>query len=204
MFLTYILFLLPPLEQQRRIADYLDESVTRLTQISSLRQNQVEILSQKLIAGVTNDLMRLENQLPVMRLSYLLDGVSTGTTPNEAANAIDGIPWYSPASINSLGTVGEPVRIISNAIEAENRWVLFEAESVLIVGIGATAGRVAYLDHLASGKQQLTCLKPNQKLLPKYLMYVLKSKSAELLALANFTTLPILNNDFLKSEGMSR
>lgn len=191
--------LLPPLEEQRRIADYLDTRLEVFTQVATLRGNQIELLNKALLAAITSDLAQLVGQIPVMRLAYVLDGMRTGTTPSESANVADGFPWYSPASINGLGTLGDPVRRITNAVGAENRWVYFDAGSVLIVGIGATSGRVAYLDHPASGNQQLTCLKPNSKMLPKFLMYMLKSKSAELLALANFTTLPILNNDFLKS-----
>jgi type I restriction enzyme S subunit len=189
----------PPIEEQRRIADYLDEEKIQMDKILSAREKQKESLSSLLHSQIDYDLRDQALEIDEMRLSLLLDRISTGTTPDSSIDDSDGLPWYSPASISGLGKLGEQVRNISSTFLGDIRWVRFPKDSVLIVGVGGTSGRVSYLDHAASGNQQLTCLTPNNRIIPKFLFYYLMSKKSELLALANYTTLPILNNDFLKS-----
>ena len=188
----------PPIEEQQRIANFLDQRSTIMSEISLARKEQLNLVNSLLRSQIETDLRESKFEVKHMRLSRLLKGVKTGSTPDISLNDPSGIPWYTPAAISEFNGLGPEARNISISKVGEHRVTIFPEESVLIVGIG-DVGRVAVLDHTASGNQQLTCLTPNERILPEFLYFYLMSKKSELLSLANFTTLPILNNDFLKS-----
>ena len=74
----------------------------------------------------------------------------------------------------------------------------FPPESTLIVGIG-TVGRVGHNSTESTGNQQITCIKGNELVLPRFLSWQLWARSEEVREIAPYTTLPILNNEFLLS-----
>ncbi|MCQ3804123.1 MAG: restriction endonuclease subunit S [Acidimicrobiia bacterium] len=79
-------------------------------------------------------------------------------------------------------------------------WVpIFPPDSTLVVGIGATAGRVCHNVEASTGNQQMTCITPNARVVPRFLSWQLWARAEELRATAPYTTLPIINNDFLRS-----
>jgi type I restriction enzyme S subunit len=94
--------LLPPIEEQRRIADYLDEQKIQMDKILSAREKQMDSLSLLLRSQIDHDLRDTAAEIDQMRLSLLLYKITTGTTPDSTLNDPDGLPWYSPASISAL------------------------------------------------------------------------------------------------------
>jgi type I restriction enzyme, S subunit len=136
--------------------------------------------------------------LPLRRV---LLAVKTGTTPpaEQLAWLSDGpIPWYSPGDIQESLKLAPPSRTFK-AEAVTDGWVpRFPAGSTLLVGIG-NVGRLAFLDHDASGNQQITCLVPGPLMIPRFLAWQLYARQSELLATAPFTILPILNNEFVRS-----
>ena len=189
---------IPPLESQIQIANYLDQHTKVARKLLKSKQLAVESLELMLRSEINSDLQNIAANYEKHPLRHLLSEIRTGGTPDEDLHSDTGIPWYSPASISNYGNLGEPIRTLP--IDAStNEFVRFEFPSVLIVGIGATAGKVAYLDHTASSNQQITCLKTNSLISAKFLYYFLYSERENLLARANYTTLPILNNEFLKT-----
>ncbi len=131
--------------------------------------------------------------------------IKTGTTPpaDQMERLRDGsLPWYSPGDVGDWLELQEPSRTLDREAVAQGWVPRFTANSTLIVGIGATAGSVAHLDCDGSGNQQMTCLVPGPRILPRFLSWQLLSCTEELRAIAPFTTLPILNNDFLKAASL--
>src|SRR6185436_2275458 len=126
----------------------------------------------------------------------------TGATP--AADALeslvgDEVPWLSPGDVGRwLACRAAERKLTSSALK--EGWVPeFPRDSTLVVGIGATAGKVAHLEERASGNQQMTCLTPTASIDPRFLSWQLLSRREEVRATAPFTTLPIITNEFLKS-----
>ncbi|WP_277454106.1 restriction endonuclease subunit S [Janibacter sp. DB-40] len=178
-------------EEQRRIADFLDDQVSRIDRIIAARREQMDIAADVLKAKVSAACA--EGDLVPMR--RLVSNVQTGGTPGEEADSAEGLPWYSPASFEGDLQIGAPVRRIRSSMG-----VRFEAESVLLVAIGATAGKVAWLDHEASGNQQLTYIKTRPELMKgRFLLHQLNARSDELRQSAPASTLPILNNESVRS-----
>ena len=79
-------FTLPPLGEQRRIADFLDTETTRLDNVVQLRQRQVELLSERLALAV--------DDLGNGRISSLADGHSP-VVELKAGHVIEVLPGYA-------------------------------------------------------------------------------------------------------------
>lgn len=177
--------------EQRRIADFLDERVSRIDRIITARREQMTVAMRSLEAAVFAECAG-KPKVPLRRVT---SGIQTGGTPSSEADLEDGTPWYSPASFNGDLQLGAPVRRIQAGFGTP-----FHSGSVLLVAIGATAGKVAWLDHAASGNQQLTSIHPTSDVLDgRFLLHQLNARSDELRRSAPAATLPILNNELVKA-----
>ncbi|MFJ4425973.1 restriction endonuclease subunit S [Streptomyces galilaeus] len=205
---------LPPLEEQHRIADFLDAETARIDSLTAARERQVYLASARL-AGLAKQetgrsFVRGTTVLPkdwqICPLRRAIRGIKTGTTPSGSGPELwiegthrDAVPWYGPSSFEGLMHLGPPGKHLPKNAVAERVVPRFPTGSVLIIGIGATAGKVAYLDHDATGNQQITALTPERDVSGRFLSWQLWAATEELRELAPYTTLPIINNDFLKS-----
>lgn len=184
---------LPPYPEQVAIADYLDAE-TRLIDIGARQlRARSRLLNERLRSRIVEDTNRTRRQVPLKRVA---ERVKTGGTPAEGASGE--VPWYTPASFGDRLAMYEPVRTVPKEWVADGTAVAFPANSTLVVGIGATAGRVAFLDHPASGNQQLTAITPTTACDPRFLAWQLWAISDLLRGIASTTTLPIIGNDLLK------
>lgn len=139
------------------------------------------------------------NTWEVKKLKYVIKIIQTGTTPSTTDYSFyDGeINWFNPKDLNHEVLRNSEKKLTQIAID-KGVIKLFPGNSILIVGIGATTGKTAYLKHSATFNQQITGFKSLQHN-NKFLFYLLKSMSGVFLKIANYTTLPILNNEFFKS-----
>lgn len=180
-----------PLEEQRRIADFLDDRVARIDRIIAARREQQRMLAGLRGEAVLNDLAGVE----VVPLRRVLSYVRTGGTPPPEADAESGLPWYTPGDFDDNLTMKEPTRLVSGASVT-----VFPPRSVLLVGIGATVGKVAWINHRASGNQQITGVAPiSGAMKSRFLLHQLAARADELRKTAPSATLPIINNEALKS-----
>jgi type I restriction enzyme S subunit len=190
---------LPRILAQQRIANYLDRETARMDALIAARRLLIAV-SEERVRLRAHDLTMTDGEaIPLRRLVSV---VKTGTTPPADALAYlnDGtVPWYSPGDVTQWLGLSEPERTLKTEAIVE-RWVPeFPPQSTLIVGIGATAGKIAYLDHAGSGNQQMTCLVPRPRVLPRFLSWQLFARRDEIRSTAPFTTLPIISNEFIKS-----
>jgi len=74
---------------------------------------------------------------------------------------------------------------------------IFSGNSVLIVGIGATCGKTAYLKDASSFNQQITGFNSRYEN-SEFMYFLISTYSNVMLKVASYTTLPILNNEFFK------
>ena len=184
---------------QRAIADYLDAETARIDALIEKKRRMVEVLSERL-RFVVRDLTTGRGELVPLR--RVVRQIKTGTTPpaDESARLQHGpVPWYSPGDVEDWTQLGPAARTLSFEAILQGWVPRFPANSTLVVGIGATAGRVAHLESEGSGNQQMTCVTPGPTVIPRFLSWQLFARADELQATAPFTTLPILNNDFLAS-----
>ncbi|MFF4419085.1 restriction endonuclease subunit S [Streptosporangium sp. NPDC001559] len=195
---------LPRIDEQRRIVDFLDVETTRISRLMSLRKRQFGAISTLLfttakeLTGRSSILGRSRdpgNQY--VQLRRALSSIQTGLTPSglQTKRIAGTIPWYTPAALNDMLTVGEADKFIE-----QNRTdvPIFDAGSIIITGIGESLGKVGYLHHPATGNQQLTSLKPGDNIVGRFIAWQLWASTPELREWAQYSRIRILNNEKLK------
>ena len=187
---------LPPLDEQRRIADFLDAETARIDELVRLRNLQVNRLEEALISEAQHISSPEWQELPLRRV---VDTVQTGTTPTELLLPADpdNVSWYTPAALGGTLDLGSADKSVSKddfAVVPN-----FPAQSILIVGIGESLGKVAELDHEATGNQQLTAITISSRADRRFVLWRLFIAYEEIRAWAQYSRVRILNNEVLKS-----
>ncbi|MER6403439.1 restriction endonuclease subunit S [Streptomyces viridosporus] len=197
---------LPPLAEQRRIADFLDAQTARIDTLRGLRQRQLNLVREKLTARAAELTGRVRireerGSAFTVQLRRALESTQTGLTPPSLHHMNDGgrtesqLPWYTPAALDEWLTLSPADKATSAAAGIP----LFQGGSVLITGIGESLGKVAYLNHTATGNQQLTALKPARTVNAKFIAWQLWSAKSEIREWAQYSRIRIINNDTLKA-----
>ena len=129
------------------------------------------------------------------KLAYL----KTGSTPKFFENKLfdDTIDWYTPSDFNEDFALGKARRRLNRKDFEDCGLNYIPANSVLLIGIGATAGKVSCNIRECYSNQQITSIIPNNRMISFYMMLYLRSIRNIILKTAHYTTLPILNNLFL-------
>ncbi len=188
----------PDTAGQKVIADFLDAETARIDALIAKKRRMIELLIERLVTVVKIHSQRVTRRTMLRRLA---ESVRTGGTPTDAslygpAGSFEFfVEWLSPGDFDGTLDIQRAARDLSK------EWAVpaFRAGSILIVGIGATAGKVGFLQRPAWGNQQVTAIEIEDSQLARHVAWELWSSREALLARAPFTTLPILNNDFLKS-----
>ena len=202
--------LLPPLDEQRAIADYLDEQTSRIDTLIAKQNQFIDTLRERrtgeIVRGVTGwtpamrdpeswtDLASMVYPTAPLRHMGLL---ATGTTPSGEHDELfgddeGGMGWVTPEDLASSVRAS---RWLRKAGEAQVRRLLPGA--VLVCCIGATLGKVGFSKEPISTNQQITGITAHDD--GRYLYYGLLAAREELKRLAVGNTLPILNNQRLAS-----
>ena len=206
---------LPSLPEQEAIADYLDRETARLDQLTAARQRQLALLDAKrraLIAqavtqGLDAGAPRRPSGLPwlgevpghweVVQLKRLCEKVLTGSTPKnleEMANAEATVNWFTPGDLTDDEiSLTDSVRKLSATLLEDEALSWFPARSVLVVGVGATLGKVGILTEAGSANQQLNALLPKEGVSPWFVAYQVQALRSVLFASSLASTLPILS-----------
>lgn len=197
----------PRPDEQRRIADFLDLETERIDRLFTFRRDQVAYLSEGLQSEASrltgrDDLAngRVESDWQIIQLRRVVTKVQTGTTPTDVLQPsprADDLPWYTPSEL--VGTLG--IREASKSVPRSDLASIprFSAGSILVVGIGESLGKVADLDHEATGNQQLTAIKFADSVDRRFMAWQLYAAQNELRSWAQYSRVRILNNDTLKS-----
>lgn len=186
----------PPLDVQRRIADFLDAETARIDELVRLRDLQVDRLGEAIRSEASRTAGPEWQLFPLRRI---VDSVQTGTTPTGILlpASPDNVPWYTPAALGGiLDLNGAEKGVRKEDFPAVPR---FPAQSILIVGIGESLGKVVDLDHEATGNQQLTAIRISGSADRRFVLWRLFVAYEEIRAWAQYSRVRMLNNEVLKS-----
>lgn len=203
---------LPSYEEQKRIANCLDNKCFKINQIINDNNYEIDLLEEykiSMIEGAVKNynksssirnidwITTCDKSIELVKLKYN-SNVSTGTTPKEfdKNESIKKINWFTPSDFKSI-ELNDSARKLDFDLVPENK--LFPQHSTLIIGIGGTLGKVGITRDKSYSNQQITALIGNNKLLPKYLTYNLISAQKYIKDTCPYTTLPILSNSYLKN-----
>lgn len=209
------LFPVPPIEEQLSIADFLDRETARIDNLIEKKKRQIELLQEKRTALISHAVTKgldpnakmkdsgiewlgeVPEHWEVYSLRRVARRIQTGSTPptsQEHYYENGSVPWYGPGSFGVDLVLDEPVKIIAQDAVNDGVARLFKNGSAMIVAIGATIGKVGYIDRDASCNQQITVVTfDERKTVGKFGAYQLKRLEPILQGIAPSTTLPIMN-----------
>ena len=220
--------IVPPLPEQTAIADFLDRETGRIDTLVAKKRRLIALLGEKRTALISRTVTRglpadaarefgLEPhtrfkdsgiewlaEVPegweALSLRRLIKYVKTGTTPSGAEEyhfESGGFNWYSPSDFSDAVFLGVANRALSAEGRAEVR--IFPERTVMLVGIGATIGKVGLSANESSCNQQINAIICNGKLNPIFATYYLKTMRDFIVKCGKFTTMAIINQDETKN-----
>lgn len=137
------------------------------------------------------------------RVKFLTPKVRTGTTPSSNGPDFfsDGeIFWYNPGDFTFENIkLNESKKKLNKNFFEESNTNKYPAGSVLIVGIGATLGKVGLAKKESYSNQQINAILPSDKYDSTFLAYTLFCYTDTLKVYSNATTLGIMNQEKTKN-----
>lgn len=204
--------LLPPLSEQDAIVRYLDAATSKIDKAIAMQQKMIDLLNERKQIIIQNAVTKgfdenvemkdsgvewigmIPKHWEILKLKRCAS-IKTGTTPpTNERKYFDGgrIPWFTPGDLNDLHLEFASKTITQKAID-DNVGRLFPAKTIYFVGIGATVAKVSACDFAASSNQQINAIICNESLDYRFATYVLKSEQEIIRNMANYVTLPIIN-----------
>lgn len=208
--------LVPSGEEQQRISHYLDTKCAEIDALIAAKEKTNTLLKEQrqsiIYEAVTKGLdptvpmkdsgVEWIGEIPegwsVRRLKNLAS-FQTGSTPSTSnPEYFEGnINWFTPGDFNDSFYLTKSERTLSQATIDTGVISLFEKDSILLVAIGATVGKIGLLRMPAYSNQQITAISLYEKTRAEYYAYWLQAAAPSIKATANYTTLPIINNAHL-------
>ena len=202
----------PPLAEQERIAAFLDAECAEIDAVLEKTRASIEeykklkqaVITQAVTKGVRGDRPMKDSGIEwigdipaeweIKRIKNICS-LKTGSTPSTGnAEWFNGdLLWFTPGDFNEKFVLLSSNRTLSRTAEKDGVATIIPANSVLVVCIGGTAGKVGYTNYGCSCNQQITAL-CKSNIMPKLLMYDVNAGMPFLRNTTMFTTLPILNN----------
>ncbi|WP_168581207.1 restriction endonuclease subunit S [Gephyromycinifex aptenodytis] len=209
---------IPPLEEQRRIADFLDDRVARIDQIVAARQQQVilakeslQSLRQKMTTtGQRSAVSERPTGIPWMpairadfglwRLGHAFRTGSGTTPPSAQQEHFDGtIPWVTTSDLRDDSIHQVPRGVSRSALNEFPALKVFPSDSLLVAMYGATVGRTAILKVPATTNQACCALEPLGPLLTDYAFHWFNGYRTQVMGLASGGGQPNINQDIIRS-----
>ena len=137
----------------------------------------------------------------VIKIRYVASRVETGKTPpTKNPEYFDGdVDWFTPGDYEGSIILQSSDKKISELAVNELDLKIYPPETVLLVGIGATLGKVGMTVNPAFSNQQINAIIfDKQKLNPLFGTYFLNSQKKRIVSSSNSATLSILNQSKTK------
>ena len=202
----------PEYAEQERIAAFLDAECAEIDAVLEKTRASIEeykklkqaVITQAVTNGVRGDrpmkdsgiewIGEIPAEWEIKRVKNICS-LKTGSTPSTGnAEWFNGdLLWFTPGDFNEKFVLSSSNRTLSRTAEKDGVATIIPANSVLVVCIGGTAGKVGYTNYGCSCNQQITAL-CKSNIIPKLLMYDVNAGMPFLRNTTMFTTLPILNN----------
>lgn len=191
----------PQLPEQQRIVSKLDKLFDKIDKAIALHVENVEE-ADVFMESVLNDVFgELEEKCPLVKVSDGLDKISTGTTPPKKEQKYYNNPtikWYSPSDFGNHKTLTYSKNMINKISLIEKKAKMYEKDTLLLVAIGATVGKIGVIKEEASSNQQITAIKFKDNIDVDFSYYWFYFIKQTIINKASVATLPIINQKGIK------
>jgi hypothetical protein len=148
------------LEEQRRIADFLDDRVTRIDKIVAARQQQSLLLKTERANLWDRKISQVPHHSAPVR--HLASKIGSGKTPSGGAEVYvdDGVPLLRSQNVHNEGLKLQGVALITSEVNAEMRASQVFPRDVLLNITGASLGRCTWVpdDAVPMNVNQHVCI----------------------------------------------
>ena len=142
----------------------------------------------------------------VIKLKFVTEYVKTGSTPpsdNLEYYSNGNIDWYGPSDFKTL-ELGDSKKKVTQKALIDGKCRLFDEGSVLLIGIGATVGKIGITNRKCSSNQQINAIKfKSDLMISTFATYYLDSIKNIIVSEAASSTLPIFNQTQTKELAIS-
>ena len=214
---------IPPLADQQRIADYLDENCGEIDSLIGLQEQMIEKLKaykQSVITeAVTKGLDPNAKLVPsgIDWIGEVPEGwskdkvircfkkIGSGTTPKSTDdNQFQGdINWLQSGDINGTDLFEASKHISEQTLTSYSALSVYKAPFIIIAMYGASVGNIS-ISHIDACVNQACCVLSFSNLNFKYAFYALKSAKPYLIYRAEGGGQPNISQDKLKSLWIPR
>lgn len=186
---------LPPLAEQQRIAEILDQ----IEHLKTLNEEQNQLLSYSVGRSLIFELANLDT--PKVKLSDI-STISSGSTPSRKVSGYYGgsIPWVKTNEVNSREIFDTEEKLTEPGLE-ESSCRMYPAGTVLVAmyGQGATRGQAGILRVPAATNQACASVVPHDLDDSEFIFEALKANYEQLRSLGRGGTQPNLNLGLVKN-----
>jgi len=207
---------LPPAEEQAAIVRFLDHALLRLDKairakrktIALLNEQKQAIIHRAVTRGLNPDVQFKDSGIPwlgqipahweTLPLKFLCRRIQNGATPSTSEQHYyenGTVPWFGPSSIGIASELGAPVRYLTRLAFTEGKARLINGPAILVIVIGATAGKMGLLVGEGATNQQITAFELKEdNITPQFVIQQLRCSERWLKSTASTATIPILDS----------
>ncbi|MER5395372.1 restriction endonuclease subunit S [Streptomyces sp. NPDC002599] len=173
-------WLVPPLEEQRTIAEFLDHETAQIDALVSKQEEFVTLLRERRSVVVSEILSRTQEGGNPPDQLHRRTHMGNGSTPRSGEDRywLGGeIPWVNSSVVN-LSEVREPSRRVTKAAVLDCHLPIVRPGSILVAltGQGKTRGAATILRIESTINQHLAYIEPDERYwVPEYLLWSLRS-----------------------------
>lgn len=197
---------------QRGLADFLDHETSDTDALIEKYESLLDLLEEKRRAFITSAVTRgldpgvmvkgterpwigdIPVHWQVRPLRHIAKRIETGGTPPDSSFSDDGLPWYKPGDFNLQIDMPSAEKSVREDAPVRR----FPKGAVLVVGIGATLGKVGLPPSDFTSNQQCNAITPADGVNSRFLAYALMASYDEMRSRASTSTLAILNQAKMK------
>lgn len=204
--------------EQQKIANFLDHETAKIDTLIAKQQELIKLLKEKRQAVISHAVTKGLNPNAPMRdsgvewlgdvpahwgvlpLKHLASLVGTGGTPKVESSFSEEpeVNWFTPGDFGESISLSTSAKYVTSLCCENGDAKLYPANSVLIIGIGATLGKVGYCTKSFSCNQQINIVTPNNRIDAVFLANTLGTQVTQMRQLSNFSTIGIMNQEKTK------
>jgi len=187
---------LPPLAIQKQIVGRLD----RIAGAQKLNDELIQKTNELFQSLLHKELNPVGKDWEVKKIGDIFKTSSGGTPLKEKMEFYENgkIPWLRSGEV-SQGSIFRSELFITEKGLKQSSAKIFPIDTVLVAMYGATAGQIGLLKFKASTNQAICGILPNDKFIPEYLYYFLKTKTKYLIQISTGGAQPNISQTIIKN-----